>query len=274
MGRQHGRQPFTRTIPSRNRKQNRRTGPRYRKTKNQLPKEQHCVWERSGRVVWKSNRQRKGHLRSPHRSIRETVAPHSHTEDVEIGRIQTLKDWILKPEELGKKVEGPGGAQVWSHVKWAAGLASRVRDAEDTTGFLLGDVYKTLPRPVRDLIRTESQGTYNELAAAVLALDTADLKDAAAAYARDEETARLASEPPSPTKALRDALSTTYIQPPRAMNQPSHPAAQNPFLTAGGQGNLFGAARGNMLPFRGSGPGALGMGRGTNIGEGAATSLL
>jgi len=25
-------------------------------------------------------------------------------------RIQALKDWVLKPEELGKKVEGPGGA--------------------------------------------------------------------------------------------------------------------------------------------------------------------
>jgi hypothetical protein len=199
-----------------------------------------------------------------------TAAPKTSKSE----RIQSLKDWLLKPEELGKKVDGPGGAQVWSHVKWAAGLASRVRDAEDTTGFLLGDVYKALPRPVRDLIRTEPRGTYNELAAAVLALDTTDLKDAAAAYARDEETARLAREPPSPTKALRDALSTTYIQTPRAVNQPSHPAAQNPFLTTGGQGNLFGAARGNILPFRGSGPGALGMGRGANLVEGTAISML
>jgi len=33
-------------------------------------------------------------------------------------RIQTLKDWLLKPEELGKKVDGLGGVQIWSHVKW------------------------------------------------------------------------------------------------------------------------------------------------------------
>ncbi|KIM71871.1 hypothetical protein PILCRDRAFT_16639 [Piloderma croceum F 1598] len=129
-------------------------------------------------------------------------------------RIQVLKDWVLKPEELGKKVEGPGGAQIWSHVKWATGLASRVRDAEDAMGFLLGDVYKALPRPVRDLIHTEPRRTYNELSAAVLALDTTDLKDGAAAYARDEETARLAREPMSPTKALRETFSSTHIQPP------------------------------------------------------------
>jgi len=125
-----------------------------------------------------------------------------------------LKEWLLKPEELGKKVDGPGGAQIWSHVKWATGLVSRVRDAEDTTGFLLSDVYKALPRPVRDLVRTEPRKTYDELAAAVLTLDISDLKDAAAAYAHDEETARLAREPTSPTKALREALSSTHIQPP------------------------------------------------------------
>jgi hypothetical protein len=189
-------------------------------------------------------------------------------------RIQTLKEWLLKPEELGKKVDGPGGAQIWSHVKWATGLASRVRDAEDTTGFLLSDVHKALPRPVRDLIRTEPRKTYDELAAAVLALDTSDLKDAAAAYTRDEETARLAREPTSPTKVLREALSSTHIQPPRTASHPLYPTTQNPFLTAGGQGNLFGTARGTTLPFRGSGPGALGMGRGTNLTEGAAVTSL
>ena len=66
-----------------------------------------------------------------------------------------LKDWLLKPEDLGKKVEGPGGAQIWSHIKWAMGLASRVHDAEDITGFLLNNMYKVLPCPVCDLIRTE-----------------------------------------------------------------------------------------------------------------------
>ena len=178
-------------------------------------------------------------------------------------RIQTLKEWLLKPEELGKKVEGPGGAQIWSHVKWATGLASRVRNAEDTTGFLLSDVHKALPRPVRDLICTEPRKSYDELAAAVLALDTTDLKDAAAAYARDEETARLAREPASPTKVLRDTLTATHLQTPHQQYRAPPMPTQNPFQTPGGQGNLFGAGRGSILPFRGGGPGALGMGGGT-----------
>jgi hypothetical protein len=116
--------------------------------------------------------------------------------------IQTLKDWVLKVEELGKKVEGPGGAQIWSHVKWATGLASRVHDAEDATRFLLSDIYKTLPCPVCNLICTEPRKTYDELSAAILTLDTSNLKDRAAAYARDEETACLAHEPVLPTNAL------------------------------------------------------------------------
>ena len=39
-------------------------------------------------------------------------------------RIRALKEWTLKPEELGKKTESSGGILVWSHVKWANGLAS------------------------------------------------------------------------------------------------------------------------------------------------------
>jgi len=114
-----------------------------------------------------------------------TAAPKASKSE----RIQMLKDWVLKPAELGIKVEGPGGTQVWSHVKWATGLASRVRDAEDSTGFLLGDVYNALPRPIRELIRKEPCSTYNELTTAVLALDTSDLKDAVVNFTRDEETA-------------------------------------------------------------------------------------
>jgi len=188
--------------------------------------------------------------------------------------IQMLKDWLLKPEELGKKVDGPGGVQIWLHVKWATGLASRVRDVEDTTGFLLSDIYKALPRPIRDLIRAEPRRTYAELATAVLALDTGDLKDTAAAYMCNEETACLACEPASPTRVLREALSSTHIQPPCTVNHPSHPATQNPFLTTGGQGNLFSTAGGTILLFCGSRPGALGMGRGTNLAEGAAAPSL
>jgi len=68
-------------------------------------------------------------------------------------RIRALKEWLLKPEELGKKTEGSGGVQVWSHVKWANGLASRVRDAEDKSAFLLSEVFDALPEPVRDLVK-------------------------------------------------------------------------------------------------------------------------
>jgi hypothetical protein len=189
-------------------------------------------------------------------------------------RIQTLKEWVLKAEDLGKKVEGPGGSQIWSHVKWATGLGSRVRDAEDQTGFLIGEVYNALPRPVRELIRSKPRTTYEELSAAVLALDTSDLKEAAADYSRNEETARLAREPPSPTKAIREALTSTHLRDiPHQYNPsapatynlaPRGPAQMNPFQGAGGRGSLnFSLARGtNITPFRGSGPGALGMGRG------------
>ena len=42
----------------------------------------------------------------------------------------------------------------------------------------------------------------------------------------------------------------------------------NVFSNSGGQGNLFGAARGaQLVPFRGAGPGALGMGRGLGRGQ-------
>jgi hypothetical protein len=183
-------------------------------------------------------------------------------------RIRALKEWLLDPEELGKKVESAGGVQVWSHVKWANGLASRVRDAEDKSAFLLTEVYDALPEPVRDLVRREPRVNYEELATAVCSLDTKDLKDAAVRYARDEETARLAHLQSSPTKALHDALSTTHLQTPQKQYPITHPNTYinaprpNPFATEGGRGNLFVAGRGTSLPFRGSGPGALGMGCG------------
>ena len=188
-------------------------------------------------------------------------------------RIQILKEWVLKAEDLGKKVEGPGGTMIWSHVKWATGLTSRVRDAEDTTGFLLSEVYNNLPRPVRELIRKEPRATYDALITAVLALDTSDLKETAADFARDQETARLARQPPSPTKAIREALQTTRIHaaqpqypdtPPNPYNAaPREVISSNPFPRATGRGNLFNPTRGApVFPFRGAGPGALGMGRG------------
>jgi hypothetical protein len=54
--------------------------------------------------------------------------------------IQALKDWTLRTEDIGKEVEGPGGSQVWLHVKWATGLASRVHDAGNTSAFLITNV--------------------------------------------------------------------------------------------------------------------------------------
>jgi hypothetical protein len=91
---------------------------------------------------------------------------------------------------------------------------------------------------------------------------------------RNEETACLARKPASLTRVLWEMLSSTHIQPLHAVNHPSHPAAQNPFLATGGQRNLFGTAHGTTLPFCGSGPGALGMGHGTNLAEGAAVPSL
>ena len=72
-------------------------------------------------------------------------------------RVQALKEWILKAEELGEgeKVEGPGGSKVYAHIQWANRLAARVREAEDSSGFALGEVFKDLPHPVKDLIRRE-----------------------------------------------------------------------------------------------------------------------
>ena len=69
--------------------------------------------------------------------------------------VRILKEWVLKPDELGEKVEGQGGSQVYAHIRWANGLASRVRDAEDTGGFALGEVFNALLCPVKDLIHHE-----------------------------------------------------------------------------------------------------------------------
>ena len=105
-----------------------------------------------------------------------------------VERIVALKEWVLKLEDLAKKVEGTGGNLVWSHVRWATGLATRVRDAEDAGGFLISKIFNGLPRPVQDLIRKEPRTTYAELATAVLTLNTGDLKEAATDFARDEDT--------------------------------------------------------------------------------------
>jgi hypothetical protein len=125
-----------------------------------------------------------------------------------------------------------------------------VRDAGDTSAFLITEIYNGLPKPVRELIQKEPQTTYTELATAVLGLETSELKEVAADFARDEETARLAREPTSPTKAIRDALASTHLQNPQPQYRPTVPSSynpaiqvplpQNPFAGGGGRGNLFG----------------------------------
>ena len=66
-------------------------------------------------------------------------------------QVRTLKEWKLKPEELGKKIEGPGRSQVYAHVRWANRLTVHARDTEDKGGFALGEVYNALPHPIREL---------------------------------------------------------------------------------------------------------------------------
>jgi hypothetical protein len=40
--------------------------------------------------------------------------------------IRALKEWVVKPDELGKKTESAGGKEVWSHIKWANRLNAKV----------------------------------------------------------------------------------------------------------------------------------------------------
>ena len=117
---------------------------------------------------------------------------------------------------------------------------------------------------------------YKELADAVLVLDIGDLHDSVQVYVHDEETARLARAPPSPTKAIKEMLSTTCIQNPQHIYQP--PVAQptptqttiwptmNPFVSVGNRGNLFAQPQ-QMMPYRGPSPGGLGIGRGASTGR-------
>ena len=178
-----------------------------------------------------------------------TMAPRASKAE----RIATLKEWVLKPDELGKKVESPRRVMMWSHVKWATGLAFRVRDAEDMTGFLLSEAYNTLPKPVCDLIRKEPRTTYTELTMAVLALDNIDLKDAAVDYTSFSNQSHLQSArrdtlPPAATISYSPSKHCTQQQPiwdHRRTWEPIWPPSQYP-----------------LAPFRGVGPGALGMGHG------------
>jgi hypothetical protein len=119
-------------------------------------------------------------------------------KELKVEHIWALKEWLLTLEELGKKVECPGGVQVWSHVKWANSLASQVCDAEDKSAFLLSEVFDTLLEPVHNLVCKEPRTSYDELATVVCSLDTKDLKDTVARYAYDKETVQLAHLQTSP----------------------------------------------------------------------------
>ena len=123
----------------------------------------------------------------------------------------------MDPQSRGtrRKVEGPGGSKVYTHVRWANGLVAHIREAEDSSRFVLSEVFKDLPHPVKDLIRCEKRTTYKELADSVLMIDIGDLWDSTVDYRHNEETARLVRAPPSPTKAVHDMLSATHIQGPQ-----------------------------------------------------------
>ena len=46
--------------------------------------------------------------------------------------IQSLKEWRLELKKLGKKMETISRKEVWSHVKWAYGIITKVKNAKDT----------------------------------------------------------------------------------------------------------------------------------------------
>jgi hypothetical protein len=170
-------------------------------------------------------------------------------------RIRELKEWTLAVETLGTKTETAGSKEVWTHIKWANGLLPKAKDADDTNGLLLQDVFDSLPAPIRDLIRHKSRTTYEELADTVRGIDVVHLRETVAKYEKDEETARLARITASPTKNLREALTNTHIHhtsnPPQQQTTTQHyrmhPTRGNPpdpFITnMGGRGSLF-AGRG------------------------------
>jgi hypothetical protein len=179
-------------------------------------------------------------------------------------RIQALKEWVLTVEELGTKTKTTGSKEVWTHIKWANGLTAKARDAEDSGGLLLQDIFHALPEPIRDLTRDKPRTNYDELADAVRAIDVVYLRETVEKYKKNEETARLARVANSPTKSLHDTFANTHLQIPSSTRQydnprpyQTHPARGptfDPFSgNTGSRGNLFGARGPATRPYR---PGA------------------
>jgi len=116
------------------------------------------------------------------------MATHCRTKSIERRAHPGVEG--VDPQGRGYREEGGrSGRGVRSGLtsSGATGLASRVHDAGDTSAFLITDICNALPRPVRELIQNELRATYGELVAAVLVLETGELKEAAADFARDEE---------------------------------------------------------------------------------------
>lgn len=189
-------------------------------------------------------------------------------------QVRALKDWTITAGELGTKTKTTGSKDVWTHVKWANGLAAKVRDAEDKGGLLLQDVFDALPEPIRDLIRDKPRADYKELAETVRTIDVIYLQETVDKHKRNEETARLARVGNSPTKTLRDSFASTHIHSNAGPRPYTSPQSFQPHATraptfdpfggdAGGRGNLFGGRGSTIRPYRGTGLGALGMGRQT-----------
>ena len=174
-------------------------------------------------------------------------------------------------------MEGSGGFKVYTHIQWANGLTTHVREAEDTGGFTLS-VFNALPHPVKDLVRCKKCTTYKELADAVLSINIGDLCNSTAGHRGNEEMARLTRAPLSPTKAICNMLSTTHIQNPQctyqpatttpAMTKPTLQLPTNPFMSTSGRGNLFPTKiQHGLLPYGKMNPGNLGLDQGTRTGR-------
>ncbi|KII90758.1 hypothetical protein PLICRDRAFT_52453 [Plicaturopsis crispa FD-325 SS-3] len=215
--------------------------------------------------------EQKSTIRSLTVAFRERWPPNDIPKPDRDEYIRELKGWKLDVDDLLKKVDS-GGREVYGHVRWANGLVPRAENTGDTTCMLLSDVYTALPEPVRDLIRSKPRTSYKELASAVRDIPVSDLQETVQKYKKDEETARLAREPPaSPTKALRTALNATHLQPPGAVPR-AYPVQSRAFpAPAGNPFASIGGGRGTLFPPRNTSPSPAAVGGGQRARQGLLT---